>query len=195
MKRLLNTLYFLVCAGLIIYIGVRTKSLLTDGHAREKPESGSALSLSLDAFPQQIKPFTLPTADGASFSFPADLKESFVLFVPFTTHDCYLCYREIELWNTFLPDAAVTIKVIGVLADATPQQARYFIEKQDIRIPVVLDDGTFFETNRIQGKVTPLKILATREGYLLDVSGTTYNQPALKEKYFARLKNVLGEVI
>lgn len=137
--------------------------------------------------------FTFPFVDSIdTLTFPEANGKSFYIFVLFTPFDCPVCFKEIPLWNYLGNHLEFPVEVIGIIASETKEMASHFVTNNEILIPVLFDEkGELLDNlNILYSGLTPLKILTTSNGYILNISTTTYDDALEQTRY----KDLLSQI-
>lgn len=126
---------------------------------------------------------TVPDGDG---------QHSYI-FIFFNYGDCYAGQADFPFWNQLPSKFDGTVKIIGITSGASPEKLRYFLDKADVRIPILYDstDQVISELY-FRGVRTPARILVDRTGAIRSIDGADYGQDSSQTAYIERVKRVLG---
>ena len=183
---LLNIFYYCLVLFLSVFIGYNVKNRYFSG-VRDHHEDQQFNSF--DQSDDKLNAFHLGFVESeGDYVFPND-EQLFYLFITFSPRDCYSCFKETPFWKELETKLGRQVKVLGIIFDASAQESRYFVKKQKIQIPVLLDSDSIFLTksDSFSNIITPAKVLVDQGGNVLDISKTTYDDESLQREYLERL--------
>lgn len=145
----------------------------------------------------RIPQFSLPYIDRNNsklrFSFPEPANNSFYLFIFFTPWDCLPCFEEVPFWNELKTNFNNRLKVVGISTATSREVLRHFTVQNGISIPTLFDEGNilFTKLGLANSGITPIKILTTSKGIILQAGLTTRNDSNRQAEYLKLLEDII----
>jgi len=127
------------------------------------------------------------------YQYKSMLSNKYLLLIFFTPLDCGTCLNEIPFWETIRKSFQEQLTVFGVGAYDDFEIMKQFVKNEKINIPVLYDQyGALLsklDLDRIGG--TPLKVFVTKDGLILNINSSTFNDLKKQEEYIHRIDEIL----
>jgi peroxiredoxin len=146
----------------------------------------------------KVPNFSAPYVQGGTGVFRFEPKKDnhrSYLFIFFTPTDCQSCFGEIPFWNELAQKFERSMSVVAIGTAESKEFLRYFVQSNAISIQAVFDErqNLFKRLALLDTGLTPLKILVTSEGLIVNADGSTYNRREMQDGYIVYLTDQLHQ--
>ncbi len=144
---------------------------------------------------RRIPGFKLKYIDSDSFYiYPSKDFNKYLLLIFFTPLDCGTCLQEIPFWGKIRTQFQDRVTVLGIGYYDDYSTFIHFVKKEKISIPVLFDEANEYSKTLNLDTIgaTPLKVLITKDGLVINLKSSTFNNPKEQDKYIERLNEIVG---
>ena len=144
---------------------------------------------------RRIPGFKLKYIDSDSFYiYPSKDFNKYLLLIFFTPLDCGTCLQEIPFWGKIRTQFQDQVTVLGIGYYDDYSTFIRFVKKEKINIPVLFDEANEYSKTLNLDTIgaTPLKVLITKDGLVINLKSSTFNNPKEQDKYIERLNEIVG---
>jgi hypothetical protein len=164
-------------------------------HKATVSDTARGPAITLPVLPQLRLPILRATSksDRNTFELVADRTRPFTLLVAFTYGDCYKGLGDIPFWSEIQERYRARLRVVGVTTGGSADKLRYFIEHQELAIPVYNDSaGRVFDAIYAAGYLTPAMVLIDSTGAVIRTDGGRAGNAPLQASLLVALDRIIG---
>ncbi len=142
----------------------------------------------------RVSYFKLKYIDSDSiYHYYPNKSDNYTLLIFFTPIDCGTCLQEIPFWNEIHNKFRDRLNVLGIGAYEDVNTLFRFIKTENIKIPVLFDKNSNLFINMKLDKLggTPIKVLLSKDGIIINVMKSTFNNLREQKKYIEQLRKIV----